>query len=264
MEGEKNVRKKREMRYRSVRSSTIVAVGYDKLTKTLGVIFRGGATYHLTGVPEKHHQALMEQSRRTTGSIGGYYQKFLRDEYPTVRVDQEPIEALSRAGQTLIDELTSFMEATPGLAEQLDWRRFRLWSHVYDPKAPTREAAEEQPRVVSREAWLVAEFAHRCGEERHLSWPATAAEIRRVMGEGDGEPDEGGGAGGGGGVRGDVRKGGDAAEAVQPSSPRPPAGVPGHDPDGDDGGGAPALRRDEDVLLRSDELLVGSLLGRRG
>lgn len=76
-----------KMRYRSVRSSNLVAVGHDAATATLGVIFKSGATYHYAGVPRARYLAL---TSRTLRSVGRYFNDQVRGHYPATRVDPHP------------------------------------------------------------------------------------------------------------------------------------------------------------------------------
>lgn len=48
------------MDHKPVKSSVIESVGYDPNTKTLGVRFKDGATYHYSGVTPEKHRAMMD------------------------------------------------------------------------------------------------------------------------------------------------------------------------------------------------------------
>ena len=48
------------MEHKPVKSTVIETVGYDPNTKTLGVRFRGGTTYHYHGVEPEKHRSMME------------------------------------------------------------------------------------------------------------------------------------------------------------------------------------------------------------
>lgn len=65
----------------SVSSSNISAVGYDPETQTLEVEFRNGSAYSYEGVPEEVHAALLG-----AGSVGGYFNAFIKDRYSYTRV----------------------------------------------------------------------------------------------------------------------------------------------------------------------------------
>ena len=65
------------MFYQRVSSSCIAEVGYDLSDKTLAVRFLGGREYRYLGVPHETYQALL-----AADSIGGYFNKEVRDAYP--------------------------------------------------------------------------------------------------------------------------------------------------------------------------------------
>jgi hypothetical protein len=64
------------MNFKEVDSSMVHAVGYDRKTKTLKVIFRSGKIWEYEGVPLKEYQALMK-----SGSIGSYMRECIIDCY---------------------------------------------------------------------------------------------------------------------------------------------------------------------------------------
>ena len=47
------------MNWQDVESSNIAAIGYDAATRTLGVRFKNGGTYHCLGVEPKDHEAFL-------------------------------------------------------------------------------------------------------------------------------------------------------------------------------------------------------------
>jgi hypothetical protein len=47
------------MNWQDVESSNVAAIGYDAATKTLGVRFKGGGTYHCLGVEPAAHAAFL-------------------------------------------------------------------------------------------------------------------------------------------------------------------------------------------------------------
>jgi len=59
-----------------VRSSAITAVGYDRSTQRMKIMFKQGHTYDFCGVPPEVHQGLMD-----AGSKGTYYTRVIRDRY---------------------------------------------------------------------------------------------------------------------------------------------------------------------------------------
>ena len=89
-----------EMSYRPTRSGTIVAVGYDARDSVLGVVFRGGATYHHLRCPREHYDEMLSRSRRGE-SVGGYYHASVRDRYQTQRVGVVASSFVERAMQLL-------------------------------------------------------------------------------------------------------------------------------------------------------------------
>jgi hypothetical protein len=65
------------MKLTVVESSMIHAVGYDRKTRTLEVVFNSGRTYIYEDVPPKVYQALMQAD-----SKGRYMQNAIIDCYP--------------------------------------------------------------------------------------------------------------------------------------------------------------------------------------
>jgi hypothetical protein len=76
------------MDYLPVESSSIAALGYDPTSRTLGVVFQRGATYHYAGVPEAVYTAC-----RAASSIGGYVTANIRGRYPFTRIATEEGDA---------------------------------------------------------------------------------------------------------------------------------------------------------------------------
>jgi hypothetical protein len=56
-----------------VTSSNIAAVGYDHATRTLGVQFKSGGTYHYHDVSPEEHRALV-----SADSIGSHFHQHIR------------------------------------------------------------------------------------------------------------------------------------------------------------------------------------------
>lgn len=73
-----------------VSSSNLVAVAYDKETRLLAIMFRGGALYTYDGVPPEIHNALL-----TANSSGSYFARQIRPKYAAVAVDPERDESLA-------------------------------------------------------------------------------------------------------------------------------------------------------------------------
>ncbi|MEA3203522.1 MAG: hypothetical protein QOI63_1197 [Thermoplasmata archaeon] len=69
------------MRRKAVASSSLRSVGYDARRRVLEVEFEGGAVYRYEDVPEARHAALLAAE-----SLGSYFNRFVRDRYPAVRV----------------------------------------------------------------------------------------------------------------------------------------------------------------------------------
>ena len=65
----------------SVRSSSLVSVGYSQGTRTLEVEFRGNRVYRYSAVPQTVYDGLMQAS-----SIGSYFHEHIRDRYEYDRV----------------------------------------------------------------------------------------------------------------------------------------------------------------------------------
>lgn len=64
------------MNLQSVKSSNLQAVGYDKASKTMRVLFQEGSMYDYFNVPEKVHDALMEAD-----SLGSFFQQNIIGRY---------------------------------------------------------------------------------------------------------------------------------------------------------------------------------------
>ncbi len=60
-----------------VDSSMVYAVGYDRESKTLEVVFNRGGIWEYSGVPEREYRAMMK-----SGSIGSYMRNCIIDVYP--------------------------------------------------------------------------------------------------------------------------------------------------------------------------------------
>lgn len=65
------------MEFISVSSSNISAVGYDRNTHVLDVVFHGGREYTYSGVPENIYNNLI-----SAGSVGRYFASFVKNNYP--------------------------------------------------------------------------------------------------------------------------------------------------------------------------------------
>lgn len=64
-----------------VRSSNIEAVGYDPATRTMGVRFKGGMTYHHLDVSPEAHGALM-----SAPSKGAHYHQNVKGKFVTKKL----------------------------------------------------------------------------------------------------------------------------------------------------------------------------------
>lgn len=62
------------MRYESVASSSIAAVGYDAPTEVLAIRFHNGAEYRYSAVPQRFFEGLL-----AAPSVGGYYHENVRN-----------------------------------------------------------------------------------------------------------------------------------------------------------------------------------------
>lgn len=67
----------------SVASSNIEKIGYDEKTKTLRVVFKGGAIYDYTGVPLSVFQGF-----KMSLSIGTFLRNNIAKVYPYKKVDE--------------------------------------------------------------------------------------------------------------------------------------------------------------------------------
>ncbi|QMU98282.1 KTSC domain-containing protein [Microbacterium esteraromaticum] len=66
------------MRRRAVTSSAIASVGYEESTAELEIEFVSGEVYRYFAVPRSVHTDLL-----SAPSIGRYFQRHIRDRYPT-------------------------------------------------------------------------------------------------------------------------------------------------------------------------------------
>ena len=64
-----------------VESSVLARIGYDSSLRILQVEFRSGRVYQYFDVPSDVHEAL-----RSAESIGGYFNREIRDKYRTAEV----------------------------------------------------------------------------------------------------------------------------------------------------------------------------------
>jgi hypothetical protein len=69
------------MKREPVTSSVVAAVGYDPRCQRLEVELKGGTLYRYRGVPANIHRAFMAAL-----SKGSFYNLYVRDDYPFVRV----------------------------------------------------------------------------------------------------------------------------------------------------------------------------------
>ena len=69
------------MKREPVASSVVAAVGYDPVYRWLEVELKTGAVYLYRGVPARIHQAFLAAL-----SKGSFYNRYVRDDYPFVRV----------------------------------------------------------------------------------------------------------------------------------------------------------------------------------
>lgn len=65
-----------------VQSSNIASIGYDPAHYLLEIEFLDGAVYQYARVPSHIHQGLMDAE-----SKGGFFARWIRDQYPTTRLD---------------------------------------------------------------------------------------------------------------------------------------------------------------------------------
>ena len=70
------------MKRQPVTSSVVAAVGYDPVYQWLEVELKAGPVYLYRGVPARIHQAFMAAL-----SKGSFYNRYVRDDYPVVRVN---------------------------------------------------------------------------------------------------------------------------------------------------------------------------------
>ncbi|MFD5214977.1 KTSC domain-containing protein [Microbacterium sp. NPDC058345] len=69
------------MKRDEVSSSALTSVGYDPAHAVLEIEFRSGDVYRYYAVPPSVHSALMHAP-----SLGTYFQRRIRDRYPTERL----------------------------------------------------------------------------------------------------------------------------------------------------------------------------------
>lgn len=69
------------MKREPVISSVVAAIGYDAVYRWLEVELTTGAVYLYRGVPARIHQAFL-----VALSKGSFYNRYVRDDYPFVRV----------------------------------------------------------------------------------------------------------------------------------------------------------------------------------
>lgn len=71
----------KRMKREPVTSALVAAVGYDPMYHWLEVELTTGAVYLYRGVPARIHQAFL-----VALSKGSFYNRYVRDDYPFVRV----------------------------------------------------------------------------------------------------------------------------------------------------------------------------------
>lgn len=64
----------------SVKSSNISTIGYDPQTQNLEIEFKGGTVWTYHDVSESTYNSLMNAD-----SVGGYFQKHIRNEYKATK-----------------------------------------------------------------------------------------------------------------------------------------------------------------------------------
>ena len=64
-----------------VESSMVYAIGYDRETKELEVVFTRGDIWKYRDVPEREYRSMMK-----SGSIGSYMRSCIIDMYPSVEI----------------------------------------------------------------------------------------------------------------------------------------------------------------------------------
>jgi hypothetical protein len=69
------------MDMKGVDSSNIDAIGFDAFAKKLRIRFKSGETYEYDTVPQTVHNELMNAN-----SHGSYFNKNIRDKYPTKKL----------------------------------------------------------------------------------------------------------------------------------------------------------------------------------
>ncbi len=69
--------------YVEVASTSVDAVGYDRVARTLAVRFCDGSEYHYSDVPEDVYRGIL-----TADSAGGYFNRHVKEAgFPYVRVE---------------------------------------------------------------------------------------------------------------------------------------------------------------------------------
>jgi len=68
------------MKMRDVKSSSIRSVGYEPETKTLGVTFNHGMTYHYANVDQEIYDAMM-----VADSVGKFFQQEIKNRFKGVK-----------------------------------------------------------------------------------------------------------------------------------------------------------------------------------
>jgi len=70
-----------DMDVQPVKSRDLALIGFDHATATLEVVFRAGGVYRYREVPESAYHGLM-----SAASHGTYFQKYIKNQYPFVKV----------------------------------------------------------------------------------------------------------------------------------------------------------------------------------
>lgn len=69
------------MRRKAVGSTSLRSVGYDPRSRILEVEFRNGSVYQYAEVSAERHRRLLRAE-----SLGAYFNRHIRDHYPTFQV----------------------------------------------------------------------------------------------------------------------------------------------------------------------------------
>ena len=67
-----------------IESSNLAEVGYDEGSQVMEVKFKSGVVYQYCGVPKDQYMGLMAAQ-----SLGAYFSKFFRNNYPFKRIEEE-------------------------------------------------------------------------------------------------------------------------------------------------------------------------------